>query len=151
MLQWLYTYVSSVRSKHLFHTYVISVSSRCCKSRSEMLQAYISSVSGVSYVYCKCLICMLHMFAMATCVFFCCFTRMLQVFRCFGRTLQVFRLDIAKVVWCYTYCNGTHLPQPSAAAAGTPSWVTVRAPEASKRICGAHPQADKVTRTHEQE
>jgi hypothetical protein len=29
-----------------------------------MLQAYVSSVSGVSYVCCKCFIRMLHMFAM---------------------------------------------------------------------------------------
>jgi hypothetical protein len=41
-----------------------------------MLRAYVSSVSNVSYVYCKCFIWMLHMFAM---IFKCCKT-FLQVF-----------------------------------------------------------------------
>jgi hypothetical protein len=40
---------------HLFQTYVASVSSTCCIYIC-MLQAYVSSVSGVSYVYFKCFI-----------------------------------------------------------------------------------------------
>ena len=62
-----------------------------------MLQAYISSVS---YVCCKCLIWMLHTFAMAFKCFFRCFASVSEVcckcFNCFGRMLQVFNLDVAK-------------------------------------------------------
>jgi hypothetical protein len=54
---------------HLFQTYVASVLSRCCKSRSGcciyiMLQANIFKCSQVFHTYvCKRFICMLHMFA----------------------------------------------------------------------------------------
>ena len=62
-----------------------------------MLQAYVSSVS---YVCCKCLIWMLHTFAMAFKCFFRCFASVSEVcckcFNCFGRMLQVFNLNVAK-------------------------------------------------------
>jgi hypothetical protein len=57
-----------------------------------ILQAYVSSVSGVSYVCCKCFIWMLHIFAMATHMFSWCFRRMLQVF-------QLFRTYVASIYW----------------------------------------------------
>jgi hypothetical protein len=59
---------SSVSQKfHLFQTYIVSVSSDVAKIYLDvaytcMLQAYVSSVSGVSYVCCKCFIWMLHKF-----------------------------------------------------------------------------------------
>jgi hypothetical protein len=50
----------------LFHTYVASISSRCCKYRSgccimcngyiRMLQVYVPNVSSVLYIRCKCFI-----------------------------------------------------------------------------------------------
>jgi hypothetical protein len=54
MLQWLYTYVSSICFS-CFRRMCSSVLSRCCRSISEccitcMLKTYVSSVSGVSYV-----------------------------------------------------------------------------------------------------
>jgi hypothetical protein len=43
---------------------------------------------------------------------------------------------LQKYIDCYTCCNGTHLPQPLAAAAGAPPSVTMRAAKASRRIRG---------------
>jgi hypothetical protein len=48
-----------------------------------MLQAYVFSVSGVSYVCCKCFIWMLHMFCTGYNVFSWCSRHMLQVFQLF--------------------------------------------------------------------
>jgi hypothetical protein len=62
---------------HLFQTYVASVSYTC------MLQAYVSSVLGVSYICCKCFIWMLQMFAM--------------VFKCFHVFSQVFQMFVSSV------------------------------------------------------
>jgi hypothetical protein len=55
-----YTYVLSVYSKcsrRMLQVFYLDVAYTC------MLLAYVSSVSGVSYVCCKCFIWMLHMFA----------------------------------------------------------------------------------------
>jgi hypothetical protein len=39
-------------------------------------------------------------------------------------------------------------PQPPAAVVGAPPWVTVRAPEADRRIRGAHLETGQMTGTH---
>ena len=54
-----------------------------------MLQAYVLSVSGVSYVCYKCFIWMLHMFAIATHVF-------LSFFWCL-QVIQLFRMYVANI------------------------------------------------------
>jgi hypothetical protein len=88
----------------LFQTCVVSVSSGCCKSRSEcciymhvasvcfncsqLFQTYVLRVLSGCCIY----------FAMVTHIFFRCFRRMLQMFQWFrGCILQVFHLNIAKV------------------------------------------------------
>jgi hypothetical protein len=55
-----------------------------------MLQEYVSSVSGVSYIYCQCFIRILHMFAM--------------VFKCFLGFLQVFQTFVANVAVVSNIC-----------------------------------------------
>jgi hypothetical protein len=106
----------------VFHTYVASVSSVCYKSRSEcciccygyihMFQAYVSSVSFV-------------------------FSRMLQVFQ-----LDVSELDLGEHMLQWPqWPRDSGLPQPSVTVAGAAAWVTMWAPEASKCLCDAHPQA----------
>jgi hypothetical protein len=67
---------------HLFQTYVAGVLSGYC-----MLQVFVSSVSGVSYVCWKCIIWMLHVFAMV----FECFEAFSQL--CFRRLCEVFHLS----------------------------------------------------------
>ena len=138
MLQWLYTYVSSVCSKHLFQTYVVNISSGCCKSRSRMFhvfQVFHTYIASVSSACCICLQC-LHA----------CFL----VFHTYIASVSLFRTYVASVSsGCCTCCNVTPLPQPPTATARTPPWVTVRAPKTGRCICGAHPQAGQETRTHE--
>ena len=73
-----------------------------------MLQVYVSSVSGVSYVCCKCFIWILHMFCNgyhAIHVFSWCFRRILQVFQLFWTYVASIssrccknRYDVAHVV-----------------------------------------------------
>jgi hypothetical protein len=82
---------------HMFHTYVVSVSSVCCICFTHMMQVF--------HRYCMC-------FAMATHMFFSCLRRMLQVF-------QLFRTYVANV--SLRYCKVDlvlHILQPSVAAAG---------------------------------
>jgi hypothetical protein len=58
MLQWLYTYVANV----CFKTYVASVLfgyCTCCSGYTCMLQVYVSYVSPILDLYCKCFIWML--------------------------------------------------------------------------------------------
>jgi hypothetical protein len=113
--------------KHMFQvfqTHVANVLSRCCKIRSRcciccceytlMFQAYVSSVSSVSDVCCKCFI-------------------------CFRRMLQMFHLDISKVDLVE---HMFHLPQPPYCChLGAPPWVTIRVPDAGRRLRGTHTQA----------
>jgi hypothetical protein len=60
----------------LFHLDVAKVDVNLHVAYTYMLQAYVSSVSGVSYVCSRCFILMLYIFAM--------------VFKCFPCVLQVF-------------------------------------------------------------
>jgi hypothetical protein len=71
----------------VFHTYVASVLFVCCKRRSRccitcMLQAYVLSVSDVSYVCCKCFNCLLQVDLDVACICngFQVFLGVLQVF-----------------------------------------------------------------------
>jgi hypothetical protein len=109
MLQWLYTCVSSVCSKcfiyitctlQVFHLDVAKVDLDVAYTC--MLQAYVSSVSGVSYTCCKCFIRMLHMFAMT--------------FKCFPGVLQVFQTYIANVSsgCCKSRASVAHVAMGSA-------------------------------------
>jgi hypothetical protein len=76
-----------------------------------MLQEYVSSVS---HICCKCFIRTLNMFAMT----FKCFSRnfgsVLDLFASVSTVLDVcckfFIRVLQKYIWCYTCCNGTHLP-----------------------------------------
>ena len=68
-----------------------------------------------------------------------------KCFICFSRMLQVFQLYVSKVdlgehmlQWPW-WLGDSCLPQSPAIAARALSWVTVRAPEAGKRLPGAHP------------
>jgi hypothetical protein len=77
---------------HLYKTYVVSVSSRCCikidldVTYTCMLQVYVPSVS---YVCCKCFIPILHMFGMTFKYFFRCFASVSYVCcKCFIWLLQ---------------------------------------------------------------
>jgi hypothetical protein len=76
---------------HLFQTYVAIVHPDVAKVYLDvaytcMLQAYVSSILGVSYVCYECFIWMLHTFCNGY-----------KCFNCFGHMLQVFYLDITKV------------------------------------------------------
>jgi hypothetical protein len=82
---------------YMFHTYVASVSSGCCK----YFHTYVVSVSS------RCCIC----FAMATLVFSSCFRRMLQVFQLFRTYVAHVSLDVAKADLVLHMLQWTHLQQ----------------------------------------
>jgi hypothetical protein len=76
MLQTLYMYVARVCSNFFIYfrrmlqlSYLDVAKVDLYVAYISMLPAYVSSVSGVSYICCKCFMWTLHMFAMATHVF----------------------------------------------------------------------------------
>jgi hypothetical protein len=95
---------------HQFQTYVAIVYLDVTKVDLDVaytciLQAYVSSFSGVSYVCYKCFIWMLHTFCNGY-----------KCFSCFRRMLQLFDLDVVKIdlgvahVAVGPICNSCLLP-----------------------------------------
>jgi hypothetical protein len=83
---------------HRFQTYIVSVLSRCCKTRSGccILQAYVSSVFRFSYIC-------LQVFHLDTAYVCNVFSNVLRRFRkCFIRLFQVFHLYSFV---CYNCCS----------------------------------------------
>jgi hypothetical protein len=85
-----------------------------------MLQAYVLSVLGVSYVCYKCFIWMLHIFAMATHMFSI-FSGVLQVFHLFRTYIASVLSGCCKNRLSVAYvANRTHLPLPPTASSRVP-------------------------------
>jgi hypothetical protein len=110
----------------MLQAYVSSVSGVpdvCFKCFVQMLHIHacckrmFQSVSGVSYACCKCFILMLYMFAMA---FKRCSGGFANVSVVTDVCCNCFTWMLQKEILCCTYCNGTHLWQPPAIAVGVP-------------------------------
>jgi hypothetical protein len=95
---------------HRFQTYIASVLSRCCKTRSGccILQAYVSSVFMFSYIClqvfyldaCICLQCFFKCFKAFSQVFYTLVSSISSLFFCM---LQLLQLDVSKVDGCCTW------------------------------------------------